>query len=94
MLFVETILYIFAKCMEILLDFTMLCMMIRALLPIFVDVEENRLYTFALVVSEPFVIPVRFLLYKFNIGQDSPIDWAFFATYLILSLTTMMLPII
>lgn len=90
----ETILYIFAKCIEILLDFTMLCMMIRALLPIFVDVEGNRLYTFTLVVSEPFIIPIRFLFYKLNIGQESPIDWSFFATYLILSLTTMLLPII
>jgi uncharacterized protein YggT (Ycf19 family) len=91
---VETILYIFAKCIEIILYFTMLCMMIRAILPIFVDVEDNKLYTFALVVSEPFVIPVRFLFYKLNIGQESPIDWSFFATYLILSITTMLLPII
>ena len=90
----ETILYIFAKCIEIILDFTMLCMMIRAILPIFVDVEGNRLYTFTLVVSEPFVIPIRFLFYKLNIGQESPIDWSFFATYLVLSLTTMLLPII
>ncbi len=90
----ETILYIFAKCIQILLDFTTFCMMIRALLPIFVDVEENRLYTFALVMTEPFIIPVRFLFYKFNIGQDSPIDWAFFATYIILSVATMLLPII
>ena len=69
MLFVEALLYIFAKCMEILLDFTMLCMMIRALLPIFMDVEENRFFTFAVVVTEPFIIPVRFIFYKLNIGQ-------------------------
>lgn len=90
----EALLYIFAKCMEILLDFTMLCMMIRALLPIFMDVEENRFFTFAVVVTEPFIIPVRFIFYKLNIGQESPIDWSFFATYLILSITTMLLPII
>ena len=90
----EALLYIFAKCIEILLNFTMLCMMIRALLPIFVNVEENRLYLFALVISEPFVIPIRFLFYKLNIGQESPIDWSFFATYLILSVATMFLPVI
>ena len=90
----EIILYIFAKCIEILLDFTMLCMMARALLPIFVNVEENKLYAFTIVVTEPFVIPVRLLLYKLNIGQESPIDWSFFATYLILSVTTMFLPMI
>lgn len=90
----EIILYIFAKCISILLDFAMLCMMIRAVLPIFVDVEENRLYTFALIVTEPFIIPVRLIFYKLNIGQDSPIDWSFFATYIILSVGTMLLPII
>lgn len=90
----ETLLYIFAKCIEILLSFTMLCMMIRALLPIFVDVEESRVFLFVLVITEPFVIPVRFLLYKLNIGQDSPVDWSFFATYLILSVLTMFLPVI
>ena len=69
-------------------------MMIRALLPIFVDVEESRVFLFVLVITEPFVIPVRFLLYKLNIGQDSPVDWSFFATYLILSVLTMFLPVI
>ena len=90
----EALLYIFAKCIEILLDFTMLCMMIRALLPIFIDVEENKLFTFAVVVSEPFIIPIRFLFYKLNIGQESPIDWSFFTTYLFLSVATMFLPVI
>ena len=90
----ETILYIFAKCIEILLSFTMFCMLLRALLPIFVNIEENKLFLFALVITEPFVIPVRFLLFKLNIGQDSPIDWSFFATYLIMSVATMLLPAI
>jgi hypothetical protein len=37
---------------------------------------------------------VRFLLFKLNIGQDSPIDWSFFATYLIMSVASMLLPAI
>ena len=90
----EAILYIFAKCIEILLSFTMTCMLVRTVLPIFVDVEGNKLYLFTLVVTEPFVIPVRFIFFKLNIGQESPIDWSFFATYLLLSITTMLLPII
>ena len=90
----ETILYIFAKCIEILLSFTMVCMLVRTILPLFTDVEGSKLFLFALVITEPFVIPVRFLFFKLNIGQESPIDWSFFATYILLSITTMLLPVI
>jgi uncharacterized protein YggT (Ycf19 family) len=69
-------------------------MLLRALLPIFVNAEENKLFLFTLVITEPFVIPLRFILFKLNIGQDSPIDWSFFATYLIMSVASMLLPAI
>jgi uncharacterized protein YggT (Ycf19 family) len=89
-----TVLYIIAKVTAILLSAVSLAMILRMLMPIFMNVEDNRLYMFCCLISEPFVIPVRYLMVKFNIGQNSPIDWAFCFSYLILSMLQTMLPVI
>lgn len=90
----ETIFYILAKTVRIFLDFISLSMMIRWILPIFADVEENKLFMVSVATTEPIIAPVRFLLDRFGIGQDSPIDWGFMATYLLLVLIDLFLPII
>ncbi len=90
----EAVLYIFAKTVQIIISLVSFSMMIRMLLPIFTDVEENRFYLLSCYISEPFILPVRYVMVKFNIGQDSPIDWAFFTTYLLLGMLEIMLPII
>ena len=69
-------------------------MIIRMLLPFFFDAEENKIYALACCISEPFIAPVRFVMVKFNIGQDSPIDWSFFATYIIIWILGAFLPVI
>lgn len=90
----ETIFYILAKCVQVVLDVVSLAMMVRAIMPIFADVEESGFYALTVAVTEPFVAPVRFIFAKLNIGQDMPIDIGFFATYLILWVLGMFLPII
>jgi hypothetical protein len=45
-------------------------------------------------VTEPFIIPVRALLFRLNIGQDSPIDWAFSLTYILIYIVQLFLPVI
>ena len=52
-------------------------MMVRMLLPLFADVEENPLYMLTVAISEPLIVPVRFLLDKFGIGTNTPIDLGF-----------------
>lgn len=69
-------------------------MIIRMLLPFFVDPNESRLYVLAFFITEPFIIPVRAIMVRLNIGQDSPIDWAFSITYIILWLLSSLLPAI
>ena len=90
----ETNFYFLAKCVQILLDIVSLSMMVRAIMPIFADVEESGFYALTVAITEPFVAPVRFLFAKLNIGQDTPIDMAFFATYIILWVLGIFLPVI
>lgn len=89
-----TIIYIFAKFISIMISVVIYAMMGRAIMPIFIDVEGNRIYMFLTVITEPFILPVRYLLAKFNIGQNTPIDMSFMFTYLILILVQLFLPVI
>lgn len=90
----ETFLYIFAKTVQVILSVVSFAMLVRMIIPFFTNPEENKLYAVACYISEPFIAPVRFLLYKLNIGQDSPVDWSFFATYIIIWLLELLLPAI
>ena len=90
----ETIFYILAKCVQLILDLVSISMLVRAVMPIFADVEESGLYALTVAITEPFVAPVRFIFAKFNIAQDMPIDMAFLATVILLSVVEMFLPAI
>lgn len=88
------ILFIIAKCISILISVIIGAMFLRMLLPFFLDAEQSRFYWFLLWITEPFILPVRFLLIRFNIGQDSPFDWSFTLTYLLLVIVQWFLPVI
>lgn len=90
----ETVLFIFAKSVQLLLALVSLAMMVRALMPFFFDVEESKIYLIACFISEPLIAPVRMIMAKLNIAQGSPVDWAFFVTYLIVWILETMLPVI
>ena len=90
----EEIFYILAKTVSIVMEVVSFAMIIRMLLPFFVDPNESRLYAIAFYVTEPFILPVRAAMVRLNIGQDSPIDWAFSITYIILWLLSSLLPAI
>ena len=90
----ETVLFIFAKSVQLLLALVSLAMMVRALMPFFFDVEESKIYLIACFISEPLIAPVRMIMAKLNIAQTSPVDWAFFVTYLIVWILETMLPVI
>ncbi len=90
----ETLLIICAKLIGITLDAVTLAMMVRMLMPLVLNTDGSRVFTFVTLVTEPFIIPVRFLLFKLNILQDSPIDWSFTLSYLLIVLIRMFLPVI
>lgn len=89
-----TVLYIIAKIISIMISAVIYAMMARALLPFFVDVESSRLFFFVTFITEFFVAPVRAVLIKLNIGQDSPIDFSFMLTYILLFTVQLFLPVI
>ena len=88
------ILYIIAKFISITISAVVYAMMGRAILPFFVDPEENKIYFFLTVITEPFIVPVRFIMAKLNIGQNTPIDLSFFFTYILLIVVQGFLPVI
>ena len=69
-----------------LLDIVSICMLLRAVLSWFIRNPDSTIHLFLRVVTEPFIIPVRTLLDKMNIGVNSPIDIAFFVTYMLIQL--------
>lgn len=89
-----TILFIFAKCISLLLSLVSFCMLVRMILSFFPSFAESRIAVFVTLVTEPFIIPVRTLMYRFGIGQDSPIDWAFSLTYILIYIVQLFLPMV
>lgn len=76
------------------MDIVSVTMLLRMLLSFFVDPMENRLYAVTCFITEPFIMPVRALMFQFDIAQDSPIDWAFSITYMLIWLLGSILPAI
>lgn len=86
--------YIIAKTVAITLEVVSFAMIVRMILPFFIDPMDSRIYAISCYVTEPFIAPVRAIMVRLNIGQDSPIDWAFSFTYIIIWLLSSMLPAI
>ena len=86
------VLTIFARTLSLILDVVSLAMLLRMILPFFLEPEESRIYALTFCISEPFVAPVRMIMVRLNVGQNSPIDWSFFATYFLIMILQMMLP--
>ena len=85
---------IFASTVQLMLTVISYSMLGRALMPLFIDVEDSRFYLMLCVITEPLIIPVRAVMAHFNVGQDSPIDLAFSLTYIILTMIQLFLPAI
>ena len=87
-------LIIFAKTVSLLLSVLSYAMFGRAILSFFPSMDGSRVSAFLIALTEPVIVPVRALLYKFNIGQNSPIDLSFSLTYLLIVIVQMFLPIV
>ncbi len=90
----EEILYILAKAVELFLGIVSMCMFLRVILQLFVDIETNKLFFFVATVSEFFVLPFRYIMHKFNILQDTPLDMPFMVAYLFICLVELFLPVL
>ncbi len=88
----QIILLIVARTASVWLSAVSFAMIARMLLPFFIDTENSRAFALAYVISEPAVVPVRKLMAKMNIGQDSPLDLSFTATYILILVIKVFLP--
>jgi len=87
----EIALIILARSLSIWLSAVSWAMMARMILSLFVA-EDNILFRISFAISEPAVIPVRAVMAKLGIGQNSPFDLSFTVTYLIILIVRLFLP--
>ena len=85
--------YTVGASVQMFLDFLLLAMFLRAILSWFFDPDAPILRFFT-VVTEPFILPFRYLLVKLNFMQDSPIDFSSLVAYLVIFLISCALPTI
>ena len=57
----------------------------RAILGWIMPDAEGVLITFLYAITEPFIAPVRTLLYRLHINTEGPLDVAFFVTAVLLA---------
>lgn len=84
----QSVIYFLSTFLNIALSGVLFAMFLRMLAPLIFE-EENKFESFLWFVTEPFIIPVRAVMVKFNILQDTPIDFSFLFTSLFLSFILM-----
>lgn len=89
----EYVFYIVAKVVSVGISALSLAMFLRVILQFFVA-EDNKFIIFCYAVTEPFIIPIRVIMEKLNVGQNSPIDIPFFVAYIFITILQMLLPIV
>lgn len=85
--------YTVAESVQLFLSFLMLAMFLRAILSWFYE-PNAPILSFFTVVTEPFILPFRYILVKLNLLQDSPIDFSSLIAYLVIFLVSYALPTI
>ena len=89
----ETVFYIIASAVRILLDVISVAMLLRVILQFFVD-PENKFYALCYYISEIVIYPFRLLFAHFKIAENSPLDIPFFIGWIFLSALNIFLPVI
>lgn len=74
----------------ILIDLISYAMFFRAIMSWFVR-DDNKIYGFLVMLTEPIVAPIRRLLSRSSVGQGLPIDLSFIITYILLGLLSAIL---
>ena len=88
------VLIVIAKTVSLMISVIMTAMLLRMICSFIPSLTETRFFTLLLYLTEPVILPVRFVMYKLNIGQDLPIDLSFTIAYFLLMFVEMLLPVI
>lgn len=79
-----TLSFVVSKVVYVLLEAVQFAMLGRAIVSWLPIDEDNKFVLFLTAITEPFVLPIRLLLNKLGAFQNSPIDFSFFISYMIL----------
>jgi YggT family protein len=90
----QIVLYVIARVVQIVLGLLYTAMFFRAILSWFIQDPESKIMLFLAMVTEPFIIPVRVFLMRFEAIQRSPVDISFFVTFLLVATLRALLPTI
>lgn len=86
------ILYLIVSFAYLLLVAEQLLMFVRAIVSWFTQDDESPLATFLYYATEPVIMPVRWVLSRFDAVNDLPIDISFTVSLVLLMLLTSILP--
>ena len=89
-----TFLHFFASFIAAILNVVSLAMMARMIVSLIFGPTDSRLSIFLTCITEPFIMPIRFIMAKLNVLQNSPIDWSFTFSYLVIIFLRFVLPAI
>ena len=87
----STFFYLISGIASLLLTVLQLLMFARAILSWLPLDEESPLLFFLHAATEPFIMPVRALLERFEFFASSPLDISFFITFMLISILQTML---
>ncbi|MBR5859482.1 MAG: YggT family protein [Clostridia bacterium] len=87
-----TLFFILSRAVNAFLTVFVFMLLARVLWSFFAD-EESRFYLFLYAITEPVVTPVRAVLARIPFLAESPIDFSFMATCLIITLVQSALPL-
>lgn len=79
-------LYLISAIASLLLTVLQLLMFARAIFSWLPLDEESPLLFFLHAATEPFILPVRAILDRFEFFASSPLDFSFFITFMLISL--------
>lgn len=82
----STVFYLISGIASLLLTVLQLLMFARAILSWLPLDEESPVLFFLHASTEPFILPVRALLERFEFFTSSPLDLSFFITFMLISL--------
>ena len=90
----NVIAYCVCTALRLLVGFMGTAIFIRALLSWFLIDEDSFLPRLLFALTEPVILPVRLLLSRFGMGEDSPVDFSPMITMILLMLIEVFLPVI
>ena len=87
------IVYVLVQFITLFIDVITIAMCIRAVISWFYD-GDGAFVRLLYVITEPAIMPIRALLVKMNWLQNSPMDFSYILTYVVLFIIQMLLSLL